>query len=250
MPVNSDRILIIDYGSQYTQLIARRVREIGVYSEIFPSNASKKKVEDFQPSGIILSGSPESVSNETVDVGGIPLFVGPGAPILGICFGMQSLASYLGGQVQTTQKKEFGFAQVRARGHSRLLEGIQDFTNESKHGLLDVWMSHGDSVTKLPPGFKVIASTSNTSIAGIANESRDIYGLQFHPEVTHTVRGREILERFCVEICGCERSWNTEDFIESSLKFIKKEIGSESSFRPLGWSRLICGRLSPAQSCR
>lgn len=227
MSVNLDRILIIDYGSQYTQLIARRVREIGVYSEIYPANVSKKKVENFRPSGMILSGSPDSVSNETVDVDGIPFFVTLGVPILGICFGMQSLASYAGGKVETSQKKEFGFAQVRARGHSRLLEGIQDATNQSKHGLLDVWMSHGDSVTQLPPDFKVIASTSNTPIAGIADEVRGFYGLQFHPEVTHTKQGKEILQRFCVEICGCERSWNTEDFIERSIRSIKREVGSE-----------------------
>ncbi len=227
MSVNLDRILIIDYGSQYTQLIARRVREIGIYSEIYPPNVSKKRVEIFRPSGVILSGSPDSVSNEAIDVEGLPLFVALGVPILGICFGMQSLASYTGGEVQTSQEKEFGFAQVRARGHSRLLEGIQDATNESKHGLLDVWMSHGDSVTKLPPGFKVIASTLNTPIAGIADEVRRFYGLQFHPEVTHTKRGKEILERFCLEICDCDKSWSTEDFIKSSLRSIKKEIGSE-----------------------
>ena len=227
MSVNLDRILIIDYGSQYTQLIARRVREIGIYSEIYPPNISKAKIGNFQPSGVILSGSPDSVSNDTVDVEGLPLFVALGVPILGICFGMQSLASYTGGQVQTSQEKEFGFAQVRARGHSRLLEGIQDATNESKHGLLDVWMSHGDSVTKLPPGFKVIASTLNTPIAGIADEVRRFYGLQFHPEVTHTKRGKEILERFCVEICGCAKSWSTEDFIKSSLRSIKREVGAE-----------------------
>ncbi len=227
MSVNLDRILIIDYGSQYTQLIARRVREIGIYSEIYPPNVSKEKIGIFRPSGVILSGSPDSVSNDTVDVEGLPLFVALGVPILGICFGMQSLASYTGGQVQTSQEKEFGFAQVRARGHSRLLEGIQDATNESKHGLLDVWMSHGDSVTKLPPGFKVIASTLNTPIAGIADEVRRFYGLQFHPEVTHTKRGKEILERFCVEICGCAKSWSTEDFIKSSLRSIKREVGAE-----------------------
>ena len=227
MPVNLDRILIIDYGSQYTQLIARRVREVGIYSEIYPPNISKEKIGDFRPSGVILSGSPDSVSNDTVDVEGLPLFVALGVPILGICFGMQSLASYTGGQVQTSQEKEFGFAQVRARGHSRLLEGIQDATNESKHGLLDGWMSHGDSVTKLPPGFKVIASTLNTPIAGIADEVRRFYGLQFHPEVTHTKRGKEILERFCVEICGCAKSWSTEDFIKSSLRSIKREVGAE-----------------------
>ena len=227
MSVNLDRILIIDYGSQYTQLIARRVREVGIYSEIYPPNISKEKIGNFRPSGVILSGSPDSVSKDTVAVEGLPLFVALGVPILGICFGMQSLARYTGGEVQTSQEKEFGFAQVRARGHSRLLEGIQDATNESKHGLLDVWMSHGDSVTKLPPGFKVIASTLNTPIAGIADEVRRFYGLQFHPEVTHTKRGKEILERFCVEICGCAKSWSTEDFIKSSLRSIEGEIGTE-----------------------
>jgi len=227
MQLNSERILIIDYGSQYTQLIARRVREAGVYCEIFPSKFVQSRVKHFDPKGIILSGGPDSATESDLDSEGLSFYLSLGVPLLGICFGMQSLALWLGGQVENAEKKEFGFAQVRARGHSRLLNDLQDSSNSKKHGLLDVWMSHGDSVTELPPGFKVIASTENTPIAGIANESENIYGLQFHPEVTHTKQGKAILERFCLEICGCEKSWNTEDFVQDSIRSIKEAVGSD-----------------------
>ena len=227
MSVNLDRILIIDYGSQYTQLIARRVREIGIYSEIYPSNISKEKIGTFQPSGVILSGSPDSVSNDTVDVEGLPLFVALGVPILGICFGMQSLASYTGGEVQTSQEKEFGFAQVRARGHSRLLEGIQDATNESKHGLLDVWMSHGDKVTVLPPGFSGMASTDTTEYAAMGDPERHFYGVQFHPEVNDTTQGTEILTRFVKTLCGCAGLWTADNIIDDIIHSVRDQVGEQ-----------------------
>ena len=150
-----------------------------------------------------------------------------GVPVLGICFGMQSLALHMGGHVESVRQKEFGFAQVRARGNSRLLRDIQDETNSQNHGLLDVWMSHGDSVTELPPGFKVIASTKNTPIAGMADESRRLYGLQFHPEVTQTKQGNLILERFCAEICQCKKLWNTEDFVQQSVNSIRDLVGDD-----------------------
>lgn len=227
MQLNSERILIVDYGSQYTQLIARRVREAGVYCEIFSSKCMESRVKHFDPKGIILSGGPDSATESDLDSEGLSFYLSLGVPLLGICFGMQSLALLLGGQVQSAKNKEFGFAQVRARGHSRLLNGLQDGTNSRKHGLLDVWMSHGDSVIEMPPGFKVIASTENTPIAGIANESEKIYGLQFHPEVTHTKQGKAILERFCLEICDCEKSWGTEDFVQKSIRSIKETVGSD-----------------------
>ena len=223
---DQDRILILDFGSQYSQLIARRVREAGVYSELFPCDVSSKTVIDFQPSGIILSGGPESVHGVDAPKAPEEVFL-LGVPVLGICYGMQTMAGQLGGVVVPASHREYGYVQVRARGHSDLLRDIEDHRTPEGYGLLDVWMSHGDSVTKLPPGFKVIASTLNTPIAGIADEVRRFYGLQFHPEVTHTKRGKEILERFCVEICGCAKSWSTEDFIKSSLRSIKREVGAE-----------------------
>jgi len=223
---HGDKILILDFGSQYTQLIARRVREAGVYSEIFPCDAPMKTIEDFNPGAIILSGGPESVTG----VNGIE--APPGifelkAPILGICYGMQTMAQQLGGVVNYSQKREFGPAVIRARGHSRLLNDIQDETNAEGHGLLNVWMSHGDRVERLPGGFKVIASTENAPIAGMADEDRGFYGLQFHPEVTHTTQGRAILDRFIHDMAGCGSEWNVTNIIEESLAQIRSRVGDD-----------------------
>jgi GMP synthase (glutamine-hydrolysing) len=218
------KILILDFGSQYTQLIARRVREIGIYCEIFPFDVSTHFIENFNPSGIILSGGPDSVEEEKSARASNIVF-DLEVPILGICYGMQTMAVQLGGDAKSSEKAEFGFAKIRARNHSKLLNGIHDEISSEGHGLLDVWMSHGIEVTKLPPGFELIASTENCPIAGFANIKKDYYGLQFHPEVTHTKQGSNILERFITDICNCEKRWNTENIIEDLLEKIKEKVG-------------------------
>jgi len=221
-----DKVLILDFGAQYTQLIARRVRESNVYCEIHPHDVSDGFVREFAPRGIILSGGPASVYE-----GGTPRAPQAafqlGVPVLGICYGMQTMAAQLGGQVESGRVREFGYAEVRARGHSALLTDIQDRVNGDGHGLLDVWMSHGDKVTELPPGFKVIASNAATPIAGMADESRKLYGVQFHPEVTHTLQGRALLERFLHVICGLGADWNMPDYIEEAVGRIRSQVGSE-----------------------
>ena len=226
LDIRADRILIIDFGGQYTQLIARRVREAGVYCEIYPYDVDEQMLRRFGPSGIILSGGPESV---TVEQG----VTAPAAtytmevPLLGICYGMQTMADQLGGVVETSDHREFGYAQVRARGHSQLLRDIQDHENEEGHGLLDVWMSHGDRVVGLPAGFKAIASTDNAPLAGMADESRQFYGVQFHPEVTHTRQGTRIIQRFVHDICGCEGLWTTEKIIADNIEQICQKVGDD-----------------------
>jgi GMP synthase (glutamine-hydrolysing) len=224
--IYSSRILILDFGSQYTQLIGRRVREAQVYCEIVPYDISHKFVEEFQPSGIILSGGPESVN--TSDEFKAPDFIFTlEVPILGICYGMQTMARQLGGSVALSSQSEFGYARVRARGHSRLLTDIQDEVNEKGHGLLDVWMSHGDHVTEMPDGFKLIASTKNAPISGIADESRDFYGIQFHPEVTHTIQGKKIFDRFLHDICKCDSLWNSKNIARDSIRKVKETVGND-----------------------
>jgi GMP synthase (glutamine-hydrolysing) len=205
--IHADRVLILDFGSQYTQLIARRVRELGVYCEIHPWDAGDLDVRTFAPKGIILSGGPESVTQRNAPAAPAAVFE-LGVPVLGICYGMQTMAAQLGGRVEPGAVHEFGYAEIRARGHSALLQDIEDRVNDQGHGLLDVWMSHGDQVVELPPGFKAIASTGDVPIAGMADETRKLYALQFHPEVTHTRQGTRIYQRFLHEICGCEASWN------------------------------------------
>ncbi len=222
--IHAHRILIIDFGSQYTQLIARRVREIGVYCEIWPYDNCEQAIREQQPRGIILSGGPETVTAEETPRAPQIVFE-LGVPVLGICYGMQTMAAQLGGKVESSDKHEYGYAQVRARGHSELLRDIEDHTNEQGWGLLDVWMSHGDRVIELPPGFKVIASTDNAPIAGMADEERRFYGIQFHPEVTHTRQGGRILERFVREICGCAALWNPSNIIEDSIAQMREQIG-------------------------
>lgn len=224
--LHAERILILDFGSQYTQLIARRVREAGVYCEIRPWDAAESAIIDFAPQGVILSGGPESVhfdaAPRVTDV-----VLGMAVPVLGICYGMQALAQQLGGRVEASSHKEFGYAEVRARGHSRLLKDIDDRVNAEGHGLLDVWMSHGDRVAELPAGFKVIASTPSAPIAGIGDDERAIYGLQFHPEVTHTSQGQRILERFVRDICGCSGQWTSGNIIDDLIERVRESVGDE-----------------------
>jgi len=223
--IHSERILILDFGSQYTQLIARRVREAGVYSEIHAFDMDEQAIKEFKPNAIILSGGPES----TTELNGVrapEIVFSMGLPILGICYGMQTMAEQLGGKVANSELREFGYAQIRARGHSNLLKDIQDEVNDEGHGLLDVWMSHGDRVETLPEGFKVIASTDNAPIAGMADETRKFYGLQFHPEVTHTMQGQAILQRFLHEVAGCHSLWTTENIVEDGIARVKEQVGN------------------------
>jgi GMP synthase (glutamine-hydrolysing) len=224
--MSHDRILILDFGAQYAQLIARRVREAGVYCELHPFDVSDQFIRDFGPRGIILSGGPSSVTKDETPRAPQVVFE-LGVPVLGICYGMQTMAAQLGGAVENGLVREFGYAQVRARGHSRLFDGIQDRTNSDGHGLLDVWMSHGDKVTALPPGFKVIASNETTPIAGMADESRRFYGVQFHPEVTHTTQGKAIYDRFVRDICAAKPDWNMPDHIEEAVARIRAAVGKD-----------------------
>jgi GMP synthase (glutamine-hydrolysing) len=220
------KILIIDFGSQYTQLIARRVREANVYCELHPYDVDEAFIRDFKPQGIILSGGPNSVTEG--DTPRAPKIVFDlGVPVLGICYGMQTMAAQLGGAVENGLVREFGYAEVRAQGHSALLRDIQDRVNEQGHGLLDVWMSHGDKVTTLPPGFKIIASNPATPIAAMADETRHYYAVQFHPEVTHTYQGKAIIERFVHDICGCGKDWNMPDYISEAVEKMRAQVGKD-----------------------
>lgn len=221
-----DKILILDFGSQYTQLIARRVRECQVYCELHPYDVSDDFIRAFNPKGIILSGGPASVTElETPRAPDIVFTLG--VPVLGICYGMQTMAAQLGGQVVNATHHEYGYAEVRAHGHSRLLTDIQDRCDPDGKCWLDVWMSHGDRVERLPPGFKVIAENAVTPVAGMADDARRFYGLQFHPEVTHTLQGRAIIERFVHDICGCGHDWNMPDYVAEAVGRIRSEVGSE-----------------------
>lgn len=226
MDIHAQRILILDFGSQYTQLIARRIREIGVYCEIHPYSMTDKAIVDFAPSGLILSGGPESVT--VSDTPRVPESVFTlGCPVLGICYGMQAMAQQLGGKVHPGDKREFGYAQVAIPVASTLLQGIEDHLTDEGLGLLDVWMSHGDQVSALPTQFKIIASTDNCSIAGMADEARHFYGLQFHPEVSHTLQGLRIMERFIIDICGCKPTWTSKNIIDEQIEHIRKQVGSD-----------------------
>ncbi|NMG43988.1 glutamine-hydrolyzing GMP synthase [Aromatoleum toluvorans] len=220
------KILILDFGSQVTQLIARRVREQQVYCELHPFDVSDDFVRKFAPAGVILSGGPNSVY-EALDWKAPQAVFELGVPVLGICYGMQTMAQQLGGKVESSGKREFGYAEIRARGHSELFRGIQDRTNDEGHGLLDVWMSHGDKVTEMPPGFKVIASNEACPIAAIADEARKFYAVQFHPEVTHTIKGKEMIARFVHEICGCGHDWNMPDYVAEAIEKVRAQVGDE-----------------------
>ncbi len=220
------KILILDFGSQYTQLIARRVREAGVYCELHPNDVTEAFVRDFAPQGVILSGGPNSVYEEETPRAPDVVF-SLGVPVLGICYGMQTMAAQLGGKVENATHREFGYAEVRAHGHTALLHDLQDRANDEGHGLLDVWMSHGDKVTELPAGFKVMASNAATPIAGMADETRRFYAVQFHPEVTHTLQGKHILGRFVHDICGCGSDWNMPDYVDEAIGRVRSEVGSD-----------------------
>ena len=220
------KILILDFGSQYTQLIARCVRESRVYCEIHPFDVSDEFIREFKPAGIVLSGGPSSVTEGDTPRAPQASFE-LGVPVLGICYGMQTMAAQLGGAVENGAVREFGYAEIRARGHSRLFRDIQDRMNEAGHGLLDVWMSHGDKVTMLPPGFMLIASNAATPIAGMADEARRFYAVQFHPEVTHTPQGKAIISRFVHDICGCGQDWNMPDYIGEAVEKIRAQVGQD-----------------------
>lgn len=220
------KILILDFGAQYTQLIARRIREAHVYCELHPYDVDENFIREFNPRGIILSGGPASVTQD--DTPRAPQIVFElGVPVLGICYGMQTMAAQLGGQVENAKVREFGYAEVRARGHSALLREIEDRVDKQGQAFLDVWMSHGDRVTQLPPGFQVIASNAATPIAGIADSKRHFYGVQFHPEVTHTPQGQAILRRFVQDICQIPADWNMPDYVAEATGKIQSEVGEE-----------------------
>ena len=224
------KILILDFGSQVTQLIARRIREAHVFCEVHPCDVTDDWVRayarDGKLKGVILSGSHASVYEDTTDKAPQSVFE-LGVPVLGICYGMQTMAHQLGGMVTSGHQREFGPARVRAHGHTALLEGIQDFTTPEGHGMLEVWMSHGDKVTELPHGFKLMASTDSCPIAGMADEERRFYAVQFHPEVTHTKRGAAILERFVLDICGTRADWLMGDYVSEAVAAIRAQVGDE-----------------------
>ena len=228
--MNHDKILILDFGSQVTQLIARRVREAHVYCEIHPNDVSDAFIREFAPKGIILSGSHASTYEEQ-DLRAPQAVWEAGVPVLGICYGMFTMTVQLGGQVEASAHREFGYAEVRARGHTKLFEGIQDFVTPGpdgkSHGRLKVWMSHGDKVTALPPGFKLMASTPSCPIAGMADESRRYYAVQFHPEVTHTVQGVAMLKRFVIDIAGAKPDWVMGSYIDEAVARIRAQVGDE-----------------------
>jgi len=222
---HAQRILILDFGSQYTQLLARRVREAGVYCELHPFDLSEQAIRDFSPIGIILSGGPESVTEHETPRAAQAVF-DLGVPVLGICYGLQTMAAQLGGKVDTSAEREYGYAEVKVVG-GKLLDDLHDRLAADNSGLLDVWMSHGDKVTELPPGFDIMCSTESAPLAGIADESRRYYGLQFHPEVTHTRQGADILRRFVHEICGCEGLWTAGNIIDETVEAVRNQVGKD-----------------------
>ncbi len=228
--MSHQKILILDFGSQVTQLIARRVREAHVFCEVHPCDVSDEWVKayaaDGNLKGVILSGSHASVYEAETDKAPQAVF-GLGVPVLGICYGMQTMAQQLGGKVEAGKTREFGSAQIRARGHTALLDGIADHTTADGHGMLDVWMSHGDKVIEMPPGFKLMASNDACPIAGMADEARKFYAVQFHPEVTHTVKGQQMLERFVLQICGTKADWIMGDYITEAVARIREQVGTE-----------------------
>jgi GMP synthase (glutamine-hydrolysing) len=220
------KILILDFGSQVTQLIARRVRDAGVFSEVFPHDVSDEFVRNYGAAGVILSGGPNSVTDGDTPRAPQAVFE-LGVPVLGICYGMQTMAAQLGGVVENGLVREFGYAEVRARGHTTLLDGIADYTTAEGQGMLKVWMSHGDKVVEMPPGFKLMGSSASCAIAGMADEERKLYAVQFHPEVNHTLQGTAIIGRFVHQICGCKSDWNMRDYIGEAVDSIRAQVGTD-----------------------
>jgi len=224
--IHQHRILILDFGSQYTQLIARRIREIGVYCEIWPWDVTGDEIVEFRPRGIVLSGGPESAT--TQDGPSAPAIVfNMEVPVLGICYGLHTMAAQLGGRVEPSEEKEFGYAEVELVSPCGLFHNISDRLGDSGNDLLDVWMSHGDKVTKLPSGFDLVASTASAPVSAIADEKRHFYGVQFHPEVTHTSRGKEILQCFVLDICDCEARWTAANIIDDAIENVRVEVGDD-----------------------
>jgi GMP synthase (glutamine-hydrolysing) len=222
--IHSARVLILDFGAQYTQLIARRVRELGVYCEILPWDVTSDDVRKWKPKGIILSGGPESVTNAEPPHAPQSVFE-LGVPVLGICYGMQTMAQQLGGQVLPSNHREFGYAEVAAIAPNKLLDGLFDRKDAQGRAVLDVWMSHGDRVETLPPGFTAVAQSANAPLAAMVDESRKFYAVQFHPEVTHTLQGAKLLERFVREICGCEPLWSVGNIIDDAITRVRAQVG-------------------------
>ena len=224
--IHDQRILILDFGSQYTQLIARRIREIGVYCEIRAFDISDDELAEFNPKGIILSGGPESVTEGQSPRAPEQVFA-MGIPVLGICYGMQTMAEQLGGKVSTSDVREFGYAQIQVEASGHILEGLEDKKSDAGQSLLDVWMSHGDKVSKMPEGFELMASTPSCPIAGMYSTIKPFFGIQFHPEVTHTLQGKPLFERFALELCGCEALWTPANIIDDAITRVREQVGSD-----------------------
>ena len=224
--IHQHRILILDFGSQYTQLIARRIREIGVYCEIWPWDVTEQEIDDFKPEGIILSGGPESATTGEGPKAPNIVFALE-VPVLGICYGLHTMAAQLGGRVEPSDEKEFGYAEVELMHSCALFDGISDRIGKGGNGQLDVWMSHGDKVTELPQGFDLVAQSASAPVCVIADEKRHYYGVQFHPEVTHTSKGKEILQRFVQDICGCEARWTAANIIEDAIESVRRDVGTD-----------------------
>ena len=224
--IHDHKILILDFGSQYTQLIARRTRELGVYCELWAWDVSEQDIRDFNPQGIILAGGPESVT-EAGSPRAPDYVFNAGVPVFGICYGMQTMAEQLGGSVKGSEHREFGYAQVELIAKSALFDAIEDHVGDNGNALLDVWMSHGDKVAAIPEGFSAIAQTASCPFAAMADDARKFYGVQFHPEVTHTRQGMRILEHFIIHICGCEKLWTSSSIIENAIRSVKEQVGDD-----------------------
>ena len=238
--IHAHRILVLDFGSQYTQLIARRIRSLGVFCEIHPFDIEEAVVREFNPRGIILSGGPESVHQ--LDSPRAPDYIFDlGLPLLGVCYGMQTMAEQLGGKVESAAASEFGSAKVTVTAASALLDGIRD-----QDAQLDVWMSHGDKVVSLPAGFSSIASTDSCPIAAMADETRNFFAVQFHPEVTHTTQGNLILQRFVEQICGCQALWTSTNIIDDAIASVRAQVGDKQVvvLTPLWWRHYCIAQLA------
>ncbi len=224
--IHAEKILILDFGSQYTQLIARRVRESGVYSEIRPWDLDEDAIRAFAPQGIILSGGPESVPEAGSPRAPAVVFE-LGVPVLGICYGMQTMAAQFGGEVEGSPTSEFGYAQIRLTANSGLLRDIRDHLDSDGTPLLDVWMSHGDKGSRAPECFEVTAATPSCPIAAMAHRDKPFFGIQFHPEVTHTLQGKRIFEHFVHDLCGCQALWTPANIVEDAIACVRETVGSD-----------------------